>query len=112
MTLKLSWGIHCILEEKQKNTLAEWCSAQENAHKLASRRHKSVPRANEEYKWLDDGGDTVFNQLVSFSFCWKRLYTCIVLLAVSNLFYKDSAVEFLRILMCFKDYFIRINCSS
>ncbi|KAF4803514.1 putative ATP-dependent RNA helicase YTHDC2 [Turdus rufiventris] len=50
-------------EEKQKNTLAEWCSAQENAHKLASRRHKSVPRANEEYKWLDDGGDTVFNQL-------------------------------------------------
>ncbi|KAM7023910.1 3'-5' RNA helicase YTHDC2-like [Acridotheres tristis] len=49
-------------EEKQKSTLAKWCSAQENTHKLASRRQKSVPRANEEYKWLDDG-DTVFNQL-------------------------------------------------
>ncbi|KAM7023509.1 3'-5' RNA helicase YTHDC2-like [Acridotheres tristis] len=50
-------------EEKQKSTLAKWCSAQENTHKLASRRQKSVPRANEEYKWLDDG-DTVFNQLI------------------------------------------------
>ncbi|XP_062369135.1 3'-5' RNA helicase YTHDC2-like [Cinclus cinclus] len=51
-------------EEKQKNTLAEWCSAEENTHKLASRRQKLIPKANEEYKWLDDGGDTVFNQLM------------------------------------------------
>ncbi|XP_053787403.1 3'-5' RNA helicase YTHDC2-like isoform X6 [Vidua chalybeata] len=50
-------------EEKQKYTLAEWCSAQGNSNKRTSRRQKSVPRANEEYKWLDDGGDTVFNQL-------------------------------------------------
>ncbi|KAF2987961.1 hypothetical protein EK904_006235, partial [Melospiza melodia maxima] len=50
-------------EEKQKSTLAEWCSAQESTNKLTSRRQKSVPRANEEYKWLDEGGDTVFNQL-------------------------------------------------
>uniref|UniRef100_A0A8C9NPJ3 3'-5' RNA helicase YTHDC2 n=1 Tax=Serinus canaria TaxID=9135 RepID=A0A8C9NPJ3_SERCA len=50
-------------EEKQKSTLAEWCSAQENTNKLTSRRQKSVPRTNEEYKWLDEGGDTVFNQL-------------------------------------------------
>uniref|UniRef100_H0ZVF4 RNA helicase n=1 Tax=Taeniopygia guttata TaxID=59729 RepID=H0ZVF4_TAEGU len=50
-------------EEKQKNTLAEWCSAQDNTNKGTSRRQKSVPRTNEEYKWLDDGGDTVFNQL-------------------------------------------------
>ncbi|XP_077646398.1 3'-5' RNA helicase YTHDC2-like [Lonchura striata] len=50
-------------EEKQKNTLAEWCSAQDNTNKGTSRRQKSVPRTNEEYKRLDDGGDTVFNQL-------------------------------------------------
>uniref|UniRef100_A0A8C3NU96 RNA helicase n=1 Tax=Cyanoderma ruficeps TaxID=181631 RepID=A0A8C3NU96_9PASS len=50
-------------EERQKNTLAEWCSAPENTNKPASRRQKSVSRANEEYKWLDDSGDTVFNQL-------------------------------------------------
>ncbi|XP_053787409.1 3'-5' RNA helicase YTHDC2-like isoform X2 [Vidua chalybeata] len=50
-------------EEKQKYTLAEWCSGQGNSNKRTSRRQKSVPWANEEYKWLDDGGDTVFNQL-------------------------------------------------
>lgn len=77
MTLKISWEILCILEEKQKTTLAEWCSAQEDTNELACRRQKSVPRANEEYSLLDDGGDTVFNQLVSFSFCCKRsLYLC------------------------------------
>ncbi|KAJ7399956.1 putative ATP-dependent RNA helicase YTHDC2 [Pitangus sulphuratus] len=50
-------------EEKQKNTLTEWCSAQENTGKLKPQRQKSVPRATEEYHVLDDGGDTVFNQL-------------------------------------------------
>lgn len=74
MTLKYSWGILCILEEKQKTTLAEWCSVQENTNKLASRRQKSVPRANEEYKWLDDGGDTVFNQLVSFFLLLEEIF--------------------------------------
>ncbi|KFW78898.1 putative ATP-dependent RNA helicase YTHDC2, partial [Manacus vitellinus] len=50
-------------EEKQKNTLTEWCSPQENTSKLKPQRQKSVPRATEEYHMLDDGGDTVFNQL-------------------------------------------------
>ncbi|XP_039946668.1 3'-5' RNA helicase YTHDC2-like isoform X2 [Hirundo rustica] len=52
-----------IHKEKQKKTLSEWCSAQEHTNKLASRRQKSIPRVNEEYKWFDDGGDTVFTQL-------------------------------------------------
>ncbi|XP_068034681.1 3'-5' RNA helicase YTHDC2-like [Anomalospiza imberbis] len=50
-------------EEKQKNTLAEWCSAQGNSNKGTYQRQKSVPRANEKCEWLDDGGCTVFNQL-------------------------------------------------
>ncbi|KAM6391605.1 3'-5' RNA helicase YTHDC2 [Rhynochetos jubatus] len=50
-------------EEKQQSTLTEWCFAQENNRKLDSRRQKSVPSATEEYSLLDDGGDTVFNQL-------------------------------------------------
>ncbi|XP_009958574.1 PREDICTED: probable ATP-dependent RNA helicase YTHDC2 [Leptosomus discolor] len=50
-------------EEKQQSTLTAWCSAQENSSKLESRRQRSVPSATEEYNLLDDGGDTVFNQL-------------------------------------------------
>ncbi|XP_074669561.1 3'-5' RNA helicase YTHDC2 isoform X2 [Strix aluco] len=49
-------------EEKQQSTLTEWCSGQENNSKPESRRQRSVPSA-EEYNLLDDGGDTVFNQL-------------------------------------------------
>ncbi|NWI53620.1 YTDC2 helicase, partial [Calyptomena viridis] len=50
-------------EEKQKNVLNEWCSAQENTSKVKPQRQRSIPRAIEEYHVLDDGGDTVFNQL-------------------------------------------------
>ncbi|XP_032531141.1 3'-5' RNA helicase YTHDC2 isoform X1 [Chiroxiphia lanceolata] len=50
-------------EEKQQSSLTEWCSAQENNSTLEPQRQKSVPRATEEYNLLDDGGDTVFNQL-------------------------------------------------
>ncbi|GAB0205463.1 3'-5' RNA helicase YTHDC2 [Grus japonensis] len=50
-------------EEKQQSTLTEWCSAQENNSKLESQRQRSAPSAAEEYNLLDDGGDTVFNQL-------------------------------------------------
>ncbi|XP_050768677.1 3'-5' RNA helicase YTHDC2 [Gymnogyps californianus] len=50
-------------EEKQQSTLTEWCSAQENNSKLESQRQRSVPSTTEEYNMLDDGGDTVFNQL-------------------------------------------------
>ncbi|XP_009982820.1 PREDICTED: probable ATP-dependent RNA helicase YTHDC2 [Tauraco erythrolophus] len=50
-------------EEKQQSSLTEWCSAQENNSKLESQRQRSVPSATEEYNLLDDGGDTVFNQL-------------------------------------------------
>ncbi|XP_008936551.1 PREDICTED: probable ATP-dependent RNA helicase YTHDC2, partial [Merops nubicus] len=49
-------------EEKQQNTLTEWCSAQENS-KLESERQRSVPGATEVYNLSEDGGDTVFNQL-------------------------------------------------
>ncbi|XP_009997103.1 PREDICTED: probable ATP-dependent RNA helicase YTHDC2, partial [Chaetura pelagica] len=50
-------------EEKQQSTLTEWCSAQESSSKLESQRQRSVPSAPEDYNLLDDGGDTVFNQL-------------------------------------------------
>ncbi|KAM6329095.1 3'-5' RNA helicase YTHDC2 isoform 4-T4 [Alca torda] len=50
-------------EEKQQSTLTEWCSAQENNSKLESQRERSVPSTTEEDNLLDDGGDTVFNQL-------------------------------------------------
>uniref|UniRef100_A0A8C3JW07 3'-5' RNA helicase YTHDC2 n=1 Tax=Calidris pygmaea TaxID=425635 RepID=A0A8C3JW07_9CHAR len=50
-------------EEKQQSSLTEWCSAQENNNKLESQRERSVPSATEEDNLLDDGGDTVFNQL-------------------------------------------------
>ncbi|XP_009467463.1 PREDICTED: probable ATP-dependent RNA helicase YTHDC2 isoform X2 [Nipponia nippon] len=50
-------------EEKQQSTLTEWCSARENNSKLDAQRQRSVPSATEEYNLLDDGGDTVFNQL-------------------------------------------------
>ncbi|XP_061334506.1 3'-5' RNA helicase YTHDC2 isoform X2 [Pezoporus flaviventris] len=50
-------------EEKQQSSLTEWCSAQENNSKVESQRQRSVPSATEEYNLLDDGGDTVFNQL-------------------------------------------------
>ncbi|XP_068278683.1 3'-5' RNA helicase YTHDC2 isoform X2 [Nyctibius grandis] len=50
-------------EEKQRSSLTEWCSARENSSKLESQRLRSVPSATEEYNLLDDGGDTVFNQL-------------------------------------------------
>ncbi|XP_054253200.1 3'-5' RNA helicase YTHDC2 [Indicator indicator] len=50
-------------EEKQQSTLSEWCSVQENNSKLVPRRQKSVPSATSECNLLDDGGDTVFNQL-------------------------------------------------
>lgn len=76
MTVKLFFFFFCntlyILEEKQQRTLTEWCSAQENNSKLESQKQSSVPSATEEDNVLDDSGDTVFNQLVSFSFCWKR----------------------------------------
>lgn len=61
----------CIVEEKQQNTLTEWCSAQENNSKLETERPRSVPRATEECGLLCEDGDIVFNQLVSFSFCWE-----------------------------------------
>ncbi|XP_072716463.1 3'-5' RNA helicase YTHDC2 [Ciconia boyciana] len=50
-------------EEKQQSTLTEWCSARENNTKVESQRQRSVPSVTEEYNLLDDGGDTVFNQL-------------------------------------------------
>ncbi|XP_010166880.1 3'-5' RNA helicase YTHDC2, partial [Antrostomus carolinensis] len=50
-------------EEKQQNTLTEWCSAQENNSKLESQRQRSVPSTAEEYNLLPDGGATVLNQL-------------------------------------------------
>ncbi|XP_025915664.1 3'-5' RNA helicase YTHDC2 isoform X4 [Apteryx rowi] len=50
-------------EEKQQNTLTEWYSAQENNSKPESQRQRPVPSVAEEYDLLDDGGDTVFNQL-------------------------------------------------
>ncbi|XP_061225114.1 3'-5' RNA helicase YTHDC2 isoform X2 [Neopsephotus bourkii] len=50
-------------EEKQQSNLTEWCSAQENNSKVESQRQRPVPSATEEYNLLDDGGDTVFNQL-------------------------------------------------
>ncbi|PKU47310.1 hypothetical protein llap_2409 [Limosa lapponica baueri] len=50
-------------EEKQQSSLTEWCSAQENNSKLESQRQRSVPSATEDDNLLDDGGDTVFNQL-------------------------------------------------
>ncbi|XP_074426145.1 3'-5' RNA helicase YTHDC2 isoform X2 [Larus michahellis] len=50
-------------EEKQQSTLTEWCSAQENNSKLESQRERSVPSTTEEDNLLDDGGDTLFNQL-------------------------------------------------
>ncbi|XP_053911310.1 3'-5' RNA helicase YTHDC2 [Cuculus canorus] len=50
-------------EEKQRGALSGWCSAQENKSELGSRRQRSVPRAEGEDNLLDDGGDTVFNQL-------------------------------------------------
>ncbi|XP_063175955.1 3'-5' RNA helicase YTHDC2 isoform X2 [Chroicocephalus ridibundus] len=50
-------------EEKQQSTLTEWCSAQENSSKLESQRERSVPSTTEEDNLLDDGGDTLFNQL-------------------------------------------------
>ncbi|XP_010077327.1 PREDICTED: probable ATP-dependent RNA helicase YTHDC2 [Pterocles gutturalis] len=50
-------------EENQQSTLTEWCSAQENNIKTKSPRQRSVPSATEECNLLDDGGDTVFNQL-------------------------------------------------
>ncbi|NXG04246.1 YTDC2 helicase, partial [Sakesphorus luctuosus] len=50
-------------EEKQKNTLTEWCSAQESTSKVKRQRPRSVPRAAEECHVLEGGGDTVFNQL-------------------------------------------------
>lgn len=60
-----------IVEEKQQSTLTEWCSAQENNSKLEPQRSRPVPRANEECSLLGVDGDIVFNQLVSFSFCWE-----------------------------------------
>ncbi|XP_010285245.1 PREDICTED: probable ATP-dependent RNA helicase YTHDC2, partial [Phaethon lepturus] len=50
-------------EEKQQSTLTEWCSAQENNSKLESRQQRSLPSATEVCNLLDDGSDTVFNQL-------------------------------------------------
>ncbi|XP_010017187.1 PREDICTED: probable ATP-dependent RNA helicase YTHDC2, partial [Nestor notabilis] len=50
-------------EEKQQSSLTEWCSAHENNSKLESQRQRSIPSPTEEYNLLDDGGDTVFNQL-------------------------------------------------
>ncbi|XP_035744375.1 3'-5' RNA helicase YTHDC2 isoform X1 [Egretta garzetta] len=50
-------------EEEQQSTLTEWCSAQENNSKWESQRQRSVPSTTEECNLLDDGGDTVFNQL-------------------------------------------------
>ncbi|XP_054041564.1 3'-5' RNA helicase YTHDC2 isoform X2 [Rissa tridactyla] len=52
-----------IHKEKQQSTLTEWCSAQENNSKLESQRERSVPSTTEEDNLLDDGGDTLFNQL-------------------------------------------------
>ncbi|XP_010144884.1 PREDICTED: probable ATP-dependent RNA helicase YTHDC2, partial [Eurypyga helias] len=49
--------------EKQQSTLTEWCFAQENNRKPDSQRQKSVPSATAEYNLLDDGGDTVLNQM-------------------------------------------------
>ncbi|XP_010120538.1 PREDICTED: probable ATP-dependent RNA helicase YTHDC2 [Chlamydotis macqueenii] len=50
-------------EEKQQSTLTEWCSAQEGNSKLESQRQRCAPSATEVYNLLEDGGDTVFNQL-------------------------------------------------
>ncbi|KAM7149206.1 3'-5' RNA helicase YTHDC2 isoform 7-T8 [Molossus nigricans] len=50
-------------EEKQKTTLTEWYSAQENTFKPESQRQRTVPNVTEEYDLLDDGGDAVFSQL-------------------------------------------------
>ncbi|KAM6230632.1 3'-5' RNA helicase YTHDC2 [Porphyrio hochstetteri] len=50
-------------ELKQQSSLNEWCSAQESNSKLESQRQRYVPSATEEGTLLDDGGDTVFNQL-------------------------------------------------
>lgn len=52
------------LEEKQQTTLTEWYSAQENTFKPKSQRRRTVPSVTAEYDLLDDGGDTVFSQLV------------------------------------------------
>lgn len=60
-----------VAEEKQQSTLTEWCAARENNSKLEPERPRFVPRAAEERSLLGGDGDTVFNQLVSFSFCWK-----------------------------------------
>jgi len=91
----------CILEEKQQSSLTEWCSAPENNSKLESQRQRSVPSATEEYNLLDDGGDTVFNQQVSFSFCWKRClnmhYIITTHFLLLPMFSKDiTPVEFLE----------------
>ncbi|XP_053910192.1 3'-5' RNA helicase YTHDC2-like isoform X2 [Cuculus canorus] len=50
-------------EEKERDALSGWCSAQENKSELGSRRQRSVPRAEGKGNLLDDGGDTVYNQL-------------------------------------------------
>uniref|UniRef100_A0A8C3GHP6 3'-5' RNA helicase YTHDC2 n=1 Tax=Cairina moschata TaxID=8855 RepID=A0A8C3GHP6_CAIMO len=50
-------------EVKQQSTLTEWYSAQEDSSKPESQRQRSIPNLSEEYNLMDDGGDTVFNQL-------------------------------------------------
>ncbi|XP_021236431.1 probable ATP-dependent RNA helicase YTHDC2 isoform X1 [Numida meleagris] len=51
-------------EEKQQNTLTEWCSAQENSSNPESLRKRPVASVSEEYNLLDSSGDTVFNHLI------------------------------------------------
>lgn len=60
--LSAIYEIH-YLEEKQQTTLTEWYSAQDDS-KPESQRQRAIPNVAEEYDLLDDGGDTVFSQLV------------------------------------------------
>lgn len=72
----------CILEEKQQSSLSEWYSVQENDSELVSRRQKSVPGATDECNLLDDGGDTVFNQLVSYFVLLEEMFKYILSLLI------------------------------
>lgn len=74
MIVKPLGNVLYLLEVKQQSTLTEWYSAQEDSSKPESQRQRSIPNLSEEYNLMDDGGDTVFNQLVSFSICWKRCF--------------------------------------
>ncbi|CAB1318506.1 unnamed protein product [Coregonus sp. 'balchen'] len=86
-------------EEKQQTSLTEWCKVQEGGSRQEPQREKtSASRVLQENDLLDDGGDSVFNQLnekdVASLDPWllKEMDACI-----SDIFLNQDADAFIQL---------------